>query len=502
MSGELSSYSEIIGEEARHFGETDNQYNRDVSWGVLPVFWHEVGKRVDIAGTAAEHLRGRDHPVGLTLACGDMHGEYRMLKNAGAKEIDAFDISEGQRDKFFRNVYDGAVRVNYEICDVNQISLDRKRYDVVFVLQAYHHVERLEHVADEIRASLKDDGIFVLIDYVGANFLQRTPRQRDLCGAIWRTMPERYRIARNGRVVNELRIPDKDSLSPYEAIRSEEILSVLESRFETRDAFLYGGILMPLFNGFANNYTDSPDDLMFQKIMWQLDRWLIQTGRIEPNFIRAIFVPRASVIPIQPAVAAAAPAVPQVAASPVAPSPRRPPRDIENEPARRAENAVDGVRFAATTRAASRRLTARALRACKRHIASHVSQRFVRLTYHDSAAGSPRHAVLDVVHYDRGRGEVIVVDLASRRPRWFRSIREDPNVEIEIGGRRISATACRLSEAEAASALLAYERHRRLVRSVNRRVLAARLGWRYDGSAKSRHRLAREARIMMFREHD
>src|SRR5207302_696069 len=104
------------------------------------------------------------------------------LKSAGVKEIDAFDISEGQREKFYRNVYDGTVRVNYEICDVNQISLERKRYDVVFILHAYHHIERLEHVADEIRASLKEDGILAIIDYIGANYLQRTPRQRDICG--------------------------------------------------------------------------------------------------------------------------------------------------------------------------------------------------------------------------------------------------------------------------------------------------------------------------------
>src|SRR5438309_10248193 len=146
MSGESMSYSEIIGEEARHFGEADNQYTRDVFWGVLPVFWNEVGKRVNVGRATADHLRGRDHSVALTLACGDMYGEYRMLKSAGVKEIDAFDISEGQREKFYRNVYDGTVRVNYEICDVNQISLERKRYDVVFILHAYHHIERLEHV--------------------------------------------------------------------------------------------------------------------------------------------------------------------------------------------------------------------------------------------------------------------------------------------------------------------------------------------------------------------
>ena len=44
--------------------------------------------------------------------------------------------------------------------------------------QAYHHIEALEHVADEIAKSLKPGGIFAISDYIGANFLQRTPRRR------------------------------------------------------------------------------------------------------------------------------------------------------------------------------------------------------------------------------------------------------------------------------------------------------------------------------------
>ena len=53
-----------------------------------------------------------------------------------------------------------------------------------------------------------------------------------------------------------------------------------------------------------------------------------------------------------------------------------------------------------------------------------------------------------------------------------------------------------------ATALLAYERHNGLARLINHRLLTARIGWRYDGSAQSRNRLARETRIMTFREGD
>ena len=144
-----------------------------------------------------------------------------------------------------------------------------------------------------MRAALKPDGTLAIIDYVGANFLQRTPRQRDLCAAIWRTLPSATGCGRADACSAELRIPDKASLSPYEAVRAEDILEVLDARFERRESFFFGGILYPLFNGIGQNFTESETDQEFLRVMWDLDRWLIDSGNIEPSFMKAIFVPKA-----------------------------------------------------------------------------------------------------------------------------------------------------------------------------------------------------------------
>jgi SAM-dependent methyltransferase len=278
--------------EAARFGDQDNEARRELVWSAIPHFRDRINAGLDLGVTVKQRLAGRERPVALTLACGDMAGEYTFLKRMGVAEIDAFDLSEGQREKFRSNVDDGAVPVNYQIADVNNIELAPGRYDVVYLQHAYHHVERLEHVADQIRAALKPDGTLALIDYVGANFLQRTPRQRDLCAAIWRTMPERYRVRPSGRVFAEMRIPDRATLSPYEAVRSEEIISVLDSRFDRPQSYFFGGILFPIFNGVAQNFTDSETDQDFLRVMWDLDRWLLETGSIEPNFVKAIYTPR------------------------------------------------------------------------------------------------------------------------------------------------------------------------------------------------------------------
>jgi len=279
--------------EAARFGDQDNAARRELVWSAIPYFRDRINAALDLGATVKQRLEGCERPVALTLACGDMAGEFPFLERMGVAEIDAFDLSEGQRQKFLDNVYDGSIPVNYEIADVNDLDLMPGRYDVVYLQHAYHHVEKLERVADQIRGALKPDGTLAIIDYVGANFLQRTPRQRDLCSAIWRTMPERYRVRPSGRVFAEMRIPDRASLSPFEAVRSEEIISVLDARFDRQDSYFFGGILFPIFNGVAQNFTESEADQEFLRVMWDLDRWLIDTGNIEPNFVRAIYTPRA-----------------------------------------------------------------------------------------------------------------------------------------------------------------------------------------------------------------
>lgn len=275
--------------EAEFFGRQDNARQRAVAWSAIPYFRQQIHAALDVGRIARQHLAGREAPTALALAAGDMTGEYGFLTGVGAERIHALDISEGQRDKFFAREPDPAVPVEYIIADVNSVVLEPERYDLVYVQQAFHHFEQLEHVADQVNRALKPGGRFVLIDYIGANFLQRTPRQRSFCTGIWRDMPARYRRNWNGTVLDELWIPDKDKLSPYEAIRAEEIMDVLNRTLQPIQVFPHAAILFPLFNGFAQNYTDSEEDQRFIREMWELDRDVVESGEVEPNFVRGVF---------------------------------------------------------------------------------------------------------------------------------------------------------------------------------------------------------------------
>jgi hypothetical protein len=103
--------------EAAIFSGIDNQKVRDSSWSAIPYFNQRILQEIDLRKETENALQGRSSITALTLACGDMTGEYAFLKNLGAVHIDAFDISEGQRDKFYKT-HDRAISVDYRVCDV------------------------------------------------------------------------------------------------------------------------------------------------------------------------------------------------------------------------------------------------------------------------------------------------------------------------------------------------------------------------------------------------
>ena len=278
--------------EARLFGEQDNAKQRSSAWSSIAYFQHQLRDTFDIGSVARAHLTGRRSCRALALAPGDMQGEYPFLEGLGVTAIDVIDLSPGQRGKFFAREPAPTIDVTYDIADINQVELPAKTYDVVYVQQAFHHFEALEHLAAQVNGALRDDGIFVVIDYIGANYLQRTPNQRAFCQAIWERMPERWRRDAGGRVHETLFIPRRKNLSPFEAIRAEEIETILARTLKPMASDRFAAILFPLFNGFAHNYTNDATDRAFIEKMWALDRRLIAAGDVEANFLRAIYAKR------------------------------------------------------------------------------------------------------------------------------------------------------------------------------------------------------------------
>jgi hypothetical protein len=75
-----------------------------------------------------------------------------------------------------------------------------------------------------------------------------------------------------------------DQLSPDEAIHSDEILPAIATHLNVVWQYNWGGLLYPLLEGIAFNFTDSPEDQTLLRFLFDLDYALCQAGEIEPNF--------------------------------------------------------------------------------------------------------------------------------------------------------------------------------------------------------------------------
>lgn len=276
--------------ETRVFAGKQNDLVRSVAWSAIPYFGQMLNKRLQLVPGAKQLLGDRQEKRALTLACGDMTGEYRIFKRLGVTAIDAWDLSEGQRQRCYDKVYDGEIALDYRIADVNELQLSPATYDVVYMQQSLHHIEAIEHILEQIAGSLAAGGVFILNDYVGEPFLQRGPKQREVCRRIWKSLPARLRTNPQDVVLEDIWIPKKEMLSPFEAIRSDAILPGLRANFDTHAETLFGGIIFPIVNNFAPRYDlDDESDLALIKLLWELDEMLGAAGLVEPTFVRGIY---------------------------------------------------------------------------------------------------------------------------------------------------------------------------------------------------------------------
>ncbi len=103
------------------------------------------------------------------------------------------------------------------------------------------------------------------------------------------------------------------------------------------------------------------------------------------------------------------------------------------------------------------------------HLGWLLGQRFLLLTHRGRKSGLPRQAVIEVIHHDARQRTWYVASGFGEKSDWYRNVMKTPQVQLQIGRRRVAATARRLPSAEAEGILRAYAReHPRAVRLLGR----------------------------------
>ncbi|MBR8059217.1 class I SAM-dependent methyltransferase [Burkholderia dolosa] len=244
-----------------------------------------------------KYLSGRSNLAIGSFGSGGGHLE-RTLIDMGfpCASIEGFELNPRLVEASNKKAAEiGAYQVKYFESDLNNPNLPTGRYDLGIFFHSLHHVERIEECLVAVKESLKDDGLLLVVDFVGATQHQWTDQQLAVAQGLLQALPKRYRVVGNEQhVKSKLRRPSVREVvraDPSEAIRSEAILPALRAQFKELELKSLGGtILNHLFGGIAGNFNEEKEeDRRLIRILQDMEQWFEEVGYLSPDFIFAVY---------------------------------------------------------------------------------------------------------------------------------------------------------------------------------------------------------------------
>lgn len=206
---------------------------------------------------------GKGVARGLSLGCGSGNLERPVRRMGACETIDAYDLAPGAIETAKRlAAEEGLTGINYEVRDLEHTEFPENHYDVVFICSAVHHFSQLEAVFARINSCLKPGGIFITHEFVGPSQFQWTAKQMQIINELLTVMPARYRKLSTapGELKVSVGVPtieEMNRVDPSEAIRSAEIIPLMEKMFEIVEKRELGGAVLHLL---LHNIIQNVDD--------------------------------------------------------------------------------------------------------------------------------------------------------------------------------------------------------------------------------------------------
>lgn len=192
---------------------------------------------------------------GLVLGSGSTIEEAAILDQNPSVHLTFCDIDEhglAKRQAMFDERFPG--RVTVQPMDLNFVEFDTDAYDLIISADTLHHVVNLEHIATQINRALTRDGWFFLHDFTGASGFRFPIEQKRIFESVYAR--ERARRPDAGLPEPDWKDVDNYDTSPFEAVRSAEIVQILAGHL--REVFRrHGGTIlaMPMFCDILRDFT-------------------------------------------------------------------------------------------------------------------------------------------------------------------------------------------------------------------------------------------------------
>jgi ubiquinone/menaquinone biosynthesis C-methylase UbiE len=228
--------------------------------------------------------------LSLTLCCGEGAAERNLIRHNLCRACEGIDISP-QAVAHSREAarQAGLTNVTYRIADVERITLDPERYDLVLGWMGLHHLTRLRRVFGQVRRALRPEGVFVVNEYVGPARFQVPRAQVDLINSWLRQLPVDLRRTPSGTVRDTFVPPTVAEVvarDPSEAVSSDQILPELERQFVIAERVDYGGVLLHwLLADLTQNFDRAnTEHCAWLQRLYEAEREALKSGAFPSDF--------------------------------------------------------------------------------------------------------------------------------------------------------------------------------------------------------------------------
>lgn len=252
---------------------------------------YEARSRIDGVPWRQWVARQLDGPAerSLELGCGSGSLSLQLHRIGSTREIEGMDAS-AERVREAEAARSGAgVPGRFRVEDCNRLRLEPGRYDLIVSSHSFHHFLELEHVMTQVLDALTPRGLFILEEFVGPTQFQWTDAQIELTRDLMGLIPPRYRTLRWGAVKpyeGRPTVAEVVAASPFESIRSAEIVPLFERYFDVLHRRLLGGTIQHLlYNGIAHNFAPGdPEAEAILRGVWETEDALVDSAMLPSDF--------------------------------------------------------------------------------------------------------------------------------------------------------------------------------------------------------------------------
>lgn len=290
-----SEYFEKLSAEGRKWGgRLAVEASREMeAWLDHPSVMAHYASRGFIEGASWKHwvVRRLAGPAArsMELGCGSAKLSVELHSLGVTREVEGVDASSERIQEAENRRTAARAPGKFAVGDVNNLVLEPERYDLIVSSHSFHHFLELESVMEQVTRALTPRGLFILEEFVGPTQFQWTDAQIDATRSLMALIPERYRMLRWGAVKpyeGRPTVEDVVATSPFESIRSAEIVPLFERHFRILHRRNLGGTIQHLLhNGIIHNFP--PGEPRAERILrgiFEVEDALVDSGLLPSDF--------------------------------------------------------------------------------------------------------------------------------------------------------------------------------------------------------------------------